>query len=76
MIPAIEERIATLRSDAWRSVRMGAILLFVSGGFFFFAPGFIPRPIIICSLGMAWGLWRLIDGLSGVIMAPHKEGPI
>lgn len=76
---AMAERIATIRSGCWKGVAVGAVCLLAGLAvwvFFTIKLGYISRNIFLVSgAGVVFGLWKLVDGFAGVMLAPRKTGP-
>lgn len=80
---AFSERVSTIRSVFWRRIALGISLILLGLGVgaitWFITGGFAVtnvRIIAIPTLPIAWGAWKLLNGLGGVIGAPSMTGPV
>ncbi len=77
---AFDERVRTIRSPAWNNlwIGVGAVTTsVVSFCFIWYFLGAITNQfILICSAGLALGLWKVLSGISGILGAVAKEGPV
>ena len=77
---AMKERVSAIRSECWKRIAVGAACLFVGIGLywlFWYKFGGITRGIfLLCAVGVFVGLWKLLDGLAGVVLAPRKKGSL
>lgn len=77
---ARNERVAILRAEGFRRMKQGVLLLVAGAGlyaFFHYFVRHVPKTILgFSGVGMLWGFRRIVDGLTGVVMAPHREGSV
>ena len=75
---ACAERVASIRMTSLKKLGLGLALI-VAGiavlAGFWFGFGGITRYLLLLTLGaVAFGLWRFIDGLCGIMLARQKKG--
>lgn len=74
------DRIRTIRSGCFREFLIGLGLITAATVVFsscWFGLGFIPRILLYaCFAALGIGAWKVIDGLSGYLIAPSKTGSV
>ncbi len=73
------DRIRTIRSESFRKLSIGIGLIaaaIVTFSICWFGLRFIPKILLSgCFIASGVGVWKLIDGTSGFLMAANKKGP-
>jgi hypothetical protein len=73
---AIKERIRVIRAEYRGKALKGLMFIIASVTLFFIAAATTGRAFVIFALGVAYGLWKAIDGISGILMAANREGSV
>jgi len=73
---AIKERICVIRAEYRGKALKGLIFIVASVVLFFIVAAMTGRAFVIFALGVAYGLWKAIDGISGIFMAANREGSV
>ena len=78
-LSAFKERVAIIKSHYTKKIIVGLSLTTLSVGIFylFVFVGAIPHFFIsLCALGLCYGVWKLVDGVTGVFSASSRKGEI
>ena len=73
---AMEERIRVIRAEYRAKALKGLMFIIASVVLFFIVAAITGRAFVIFALGVAYGLWKAIDGISGILMAANREGSV
>ena len=77
---ARRERVRFIRSEYFKKLVQGLFLLGAAAATFigfWFGLSFIPKIVLYgCFSATAFGLWKLVDGTIGFLMAERKNGSI